>query len=216
MSRRLINSTSKNSSRGKKGILFGIPIFLLLCGIALITFAGWNLIKQTYFVSKVIVNKPSTNTPIKKITINNKKVEYPRNGDQLGTLIIPSISLNYPIIEGDDQENLAKGVGHDSSTPIPGQVGNIVLDAHRDTMFRNLGDLKIGDNITIETKYGKYTYKVYKTRIVTPDDTTAIIKSDKQMLTLYTCYPFNYIGHAPKRYIVMTEFVSSTDTNKIN
>ncbi len=206
------SASNKTSSKRRKGILFGIPLFLLLCGIALITFAGWNLISQTYFVGKIITNPPVSNAKIRKIQINNKTINYPRNGEQLGTIIIPSISLNYPIIEGDDQNNLAKGVGHDSSSAIPGENSNVVLDAHRDTMFRNLGDVKIGNIVTIETNYGTFNYKVYKTRIVTPDDPTAIIKSNKEMMTLYTCYPFSYIGHAPKRYIVMTEFVNSTNT----
>lgn len=209
------SSSKKTSSKKEKGILFGIPLLLLLCGIALITFAGWNLIQQTYFIGTVITNPPIKDVPMKKIVINNKQITYPRNGEQLGTIVIPSISLNYPIIEGDDQANLAKGVGHDSSTALPGQNGNVVIDAHRDTMFRNLGDVKIGDIVTLTTNYGTFNYKVYKTRIVTPDDPTAIIKSDKEMLTLYTCYPFSYIGHAPKRYIVMTEFVNSTGTSEI-
>lgn len=215
MYRNSTSSSNKTSSKKKKGILFGIPLFLLLCGIALITFAGWNLIQQTYFVGAIITNPPVKDVPMKKIVINNKEISYPRYGEQLGTIMIPSISLNYPIIQGDNQDNLAKGAGHDASSTLPGQNGNVVIDAHRDTMFRNLGDIKIGDIVTLKTNYGTFNYKVYKTRIVTPDDATAIIKSDKEMLTLYTCYPFSYIGHAPQRYIVMTEFVSSTATSEI-
>lgn len=209
------STSNKTSSNMRKGILFGIPLFLLLCGITIITFAGWNLISQTYLVGKIITNPPIDNTKIKKVKINNKTINYPRNGEQLGTIIIPSISLNYPVIEGDDQNNLAKGAGHDSSSAIPGQNSNVVIDAHRDTMFRNLGNVKIGDTVTIKTNYGSFNYKIYKTRIVTPDDSTAIIKSNKEMLTLYTCYPFSYIGHAPKRYIVMAEFINNTDTSVI-
>lgn len=140
------SKSNKTSSKVRKGILFGIPLFLLLCGIALIAFAGWNLISQTYFVGKIITNPRVSNVPIKKAQINNKTINYPKNGEQLGTIIISSISLNYPIIEGDDQENLTKGAGHDSSSSIPGQNGNVVIDAHRDTMFRNLGNVKIGDS----------------------------------------------------------------------
>lgn len=208
-------TSKQTSSKRKEGILFGIPLFLLLCGIGLITFAGWNLISQTYFVGKIITNQPVSNVKIKKIQINNRTINYPTNGQQFGTITIPSISLSYPIIEGDDENNLAKGAGHDSSSAIPGQDGDVVIDAHRDTMFRNLGNVKIGDIVTLKTNYGTFNYKVYKTRIVTPDDKTAIVKSDKKMLTLYTCYPFSYIGHAPERYIVMTEFVNSTNTSEI-
>lgn len=215
MQNNTINSTNKTSGKKRIGILYGIPILLLLSGICIIIFAGWNLIKQTYFVGIIVVNPPVSNAPMKKIVLNAKEIVYPRNGEQLGSLEISSISLNYPIIEGDDQKNLTKGVGHDSSTVLPGQNGNIVLDAHRDTMFRNLGSVKLGDTITIKTEYGTFTYKAYKTRIVTPTDTTAIIKSDKQMLTLYTCYPFSYIGHAPQRYLVMAEFISSTKSSEL-
>lgn len=208
-------SSNKTSSKKKKGILFGIPLFLLLCGIALITFAGWNLIQQAYLVGTIITNPPVKDVPMKKFVINNKQITYPRNGEQLGTIIIPSISLNYPIIEGDDDANLTKGVGHDTSTPIPGQNGDVFLAAHRDTMFRNLGQAKIGDIITLKTSYGTYNYKINKIRIVDENDRNAYEISTNEMLTLCTCYPFVYIGHAPQRYLVMAEFVNSTDTSEI-
>lgn len=202
-------SLNKTSKRKKKGILFWIPLFLLICGSSIIMFAGWNLFKQTYLVGKLFFKKPAVNFTEKKITINNTLVKTPDNNTNIGTIEIPSINIEYPIIHGLDDEALSQGVEHDSRTPMPGQNNNPVLAGHRDTVFTKLGDVKIGDTVTLKLYYGTFNYKVSKIRIVNADDTTVIVSSDKEMLTIYTCYPFNYIGHAPQRYVVTCDFVSS-------
>lgn len=202
-------SLHKTSTKGKKGIHFGIPLFLLICGSLIMLFAGWNLFKQTYLITKFFFHKTSVDISGKKFVVNNVSVSKPSNDSQIGTIEIPSISINYPVIHGYDDTALSRGVEHDSTTPMPGENNNPVLAGHRDTVFSKLGDVKVGDKVTLNLYYGTFTYKVSNIRIVDANDTTVKVSSNKEMLTIYTCYPFNYIGSAPKRYILTCDFVSS-------
>jgi sortase A len=111
------------------------------------------------------------------------------------------------IIEGTGTKELKKGVGHYVGSVLPGYSDNSVLAGHRDSVFRNLGDLKIGDLMTVRTDYGTFVYEVHKIRIVKADDKTVIVPSIYAVLTLSTCYPFRYVGNAPKRYIVQAGLV---------
>lgn len=207
-----MNDKSSHNKR-KKGINIIIPLFLLLCGMLIIVIAGWKLISQTYSVSNFFFEEPNNEITEKKFLINNQFMERPKLGSVMGKVIIPSINLNYPLIHGDDNDNLEKGIGHFPGSTLPGENGNVIIDAHRDTHFRNLGKLKIGDIITIETNYGIFDYRASKIRIVDGNDKTVIVASDKEMLTVYTCYPFNYVGSAPQRYVVLADFVGSREEN---
>lgn len=91
---------------------------------------------------------------------------------------------------------------------MPGKGGNCVVSGHRDTTFRKLGKIKVGDIIEFETGYGTFKYKVTKIRIVGADDRTVVVNKNKDMLTIYTCYPFNYIGHAPQRFVVEADRIN--------
>ncbi|AGK95850.1 class D sortase [Clostridium pasteurianum] len=202
--------TNKTSIKRKKGILFGIPIFLFLCGVALISYAGFGLIKEAYFWGSIFTNKPAVKVSYSKFTVSNRQIQYPEIGSDIGTIIIPSISANIPVIQGASDSDLSKGVGHHIDTALPGENGNVVLAGHRDTSLVKLGDVKVGNIITINTYYGTYNYKVSGFRIVNSDDKTVVVPSDKEKLTIYTCYPFNFIGSAPKRYVVSADFVDGS------
>jgi len=201
---------SNNSRKGNRGIHILIPLFLLLCGVSLITFSGWNMFKQIYVNSKLLFNKSNVELNENKFLINNKLMFRPKVGSVIGEITIPSILLKYPVIHGDNDEDLSKGVGHDVGTTLPGEKGNVVLDGHRDTVFKDLGKAKIGDLIIIKTYYGTFTYKAAGIRIVDGNDKTVIVRADHEMLTIYTCYPFDFIGSAPKRYVITANFVGST------
>lgn len=202
-----------------KRLFIGIPIFFIVIGIAIISFAGWELTKQTFLLTRTMTKDYTPDMPQRKFTVETKdeKMQIHRfaAGEEMGGVTIPSISLNSPLIHGTLDEHLAKGIGHYAGSVYPGEGGNVVISGHRDTVFRKLGDVKIGDLITINTSYGSYTYKASGTRIVDKDDRTVIVPSDKEMLTITTCYPFSYIGSAPKRYIVTAQFVDSTAESKI-
>jgi LPXTG-site transpeptidase (sortase) family protein len=131
----------------------------------------------------------------------------PKVGDVIGTLSIPKIKKTINIIEGTGTKELKLGVGHYIGSVLPGVSDNSVLAGHRDSVFRNLGQLKIGDLMTVRTSYGTFVYEVHKIRIVNANDRTVIVPTQDAILTLSTCYPFRFIGNAPKRYIVQAGLV---------
>lgn len=127
----------------------------------------------------------------------------PKMGEKIGELYIPKLSATLPIYEGTDEDELEKGVGHFAESVLPGVSDNSVLSGHRDTVFRKLGDVGEGDLLIVRTSAGEFQYKVNKVRIVDADDRTVIVPKPRATLTVSTCYPFNYIGSAPERYILV-------------
>jgi len=109
------------------------------------------------------------------------------------------------VIEGDDAADLKLAPGHIPGTALPGQHGNIGIAAHRDTFFRPLRFIRKGDLIGLTTLTGTYRYRVVSTQIVTPDDVQVLGPTKTDTLTLVTCYPFYYVGSAPKRFILRAE-----------
>jgi sortase A len=122
--------------------------------------------------------------------------------DVIGRIRIPRLRLNLMIREGVTAPTLRLAVGHVQSTALPGYPGNVALAAHRDTFFRPLRDIKKGDAITIETIGGNYQYAVDSIDIVSPTTVSVLEASNHPSLTLITCYPFYYVGSAPRRFIV--------------
>ncbi len=129
-----------------------------------------------------------------------------RQGELIGALTIPRLHLSAMMAEGDDDGSLRVAIGHLPDTPPPWwDHGNVALAAHRDTFFRPLKDIVAGDEIDLVTTRGQFVYDVTGTTIVDPDDTSVLNPTEGPTLTLITCYPFDYIGHAPKRFIVRAE-----------
>jgi len=126
----------------------------------------------------------------------------PAAGTLLGRLDAPSVQMSAAVLEGSDDGTLSRGAGHIEDTPFPGQSGNIGIAGHRDTIFRPLRDIKVGDPLTLTTADHMYSYRVSRTLIVEPDDVYVLDPTAAPTLTLVTCYPFEYVGHAPKRFIV--------------
>jgi sortase A len=129
--------------------------------------------------------------------------EQPEIGAVVGILALPKLSEELPIIEGTDPEDLAKGVGHFQGSSFPRENGQIVLSGHRDTVFRRLGELELGDLLTMKLSNGNFSYKIEQTKIVDADDRSIItLQKEKEVLIVTTCYPFSFIGDAPQRYII--------------
>ncbi len=120
----------------------------------------------------------------------------------LGLIEIPRLDTASVVEEGVDTSTLWKAVGHIPGTALPGERGNAVLAAHRDTYFSGLRDLTVGDLLSFKSPTATYSYRVESTRIVEPDDAEVLRPSNEPTLTLVTCYPFHYIGNAPQRYVV--------------
>jgi sortase A len=106
------------------------------------------------------------------------------------------------VANGDDDGTLMVAIGHLPDTPFPWEAGNSALAGHRDTFFRQLRNIRVGDDMRVTTPYGDFTYQVSRTLIVTPEDLSVLEPTADPTLTLITCYPFSYVGHAPKRFIV--------------
>lgn len=126
----------------------------------------------------------------------------PARRSVIGRLAIPRLNLAVMVREGADEGTLSRAVGHIPGTALPGKAGNVGLAGHRDTFFRALRNIHTDDTIELETTGGTYRYMVQSTRIVTPRDVSVLKASGGETLTLVTCYPFYYVGSAPKRFIV--------------
>ncbi len=120
----------------------------------------------------------------------------------LGILRIRKIHLEVPVLSGTDEITLNRGVGRIAGTTVPGEIGNIGIAGHRDGFFRNLKDLNRGDEIELETASASTTYVVERILVTGPDNTSVLQPSRESMLTLVTCYPFHFIGPAPRRFVV--------------
>jgi len=130
-------------------------------------------------------------------------------GSPLGLIEISAIGLEVMILEGTDDGVLRRAVGHIPGTSLPGQQGNVAIAGHRDTFFRPLRKIRKDDEITLTTLNGTYRYRVDSTQVIDPEDTKVLDNSDEAILTLVTCYPFYFVGSAPKRFIVRAHEVPS-------
>jgi LPXTG-site transpeptidase (sortase) family protein len=130
-------------------------------------------------------------------------------GASIRKIEIPSIGLAAMVLEGEDEETLRLAVGHISGTAVPGSSGNVGLAGHRDTFFRPLQRVRIGDVIWVSTDADTFQYRVTSTLVVRPEDVQVLDYTQRPTLTLVTCYPFHYIGAAPKRFIVRAEMIPS-------
>ena len=126
-------------------------------------------------------------------------------GAVVGRVEIPRVGVSAIVREGDDTRTLRSAVGHIPGTAFPGDHGNAALAGHRDTFFRGLRDIRKGDQILLSTSAGDARYVVRNTRVVEPTDVSVLAPTSHSTLTLVTCYPFNYIGAAPRRFIVQAE-----------
>lgn len=153
----------------------------------------------------------------------------PSQGALLGRVEIGRLNLSAIVREGVDAKTLSVAVGHVPSTALPGQSGNFAIAAHRDTLFRALKDIRKNDLITFQSPQGSYTYQVAATEIVKPTEVRVLQpngggliaaspdpKHPEKLLTMITCYPFYYVGSAPKRFIVQAKLISSDATNKLS
>lgn len=123
----------------------------------------------------------------------------------VGRLEIPRIGLSAMVLEGDSAQTMRLGLGHIPGTSNPGQPGNIGIAGHRDTFFRPLRRIDKGDDVIVETAARTYRYRVSSIEIVEPQNIWVLSQENKDELTLITCYPFSYIGAAPKRFVVHAE-----------
>lgn len=193
----------KGSGRGK------IPVIEGLCGVLglmAILYCAFYWLRLSYI-------QLQGNRWLSSPAAREKVLPHP--GDFIARISIPSRSLSAAVIEGTDEASLARGVGHLPLSVLPGYSGNVVLAAHRDTMFRNLEYVQPGDIIQLTTPARTIEYTVRSAKIVSADSTYVAHPSSISMITLITCYPFDYIGNAPQRYVVQGVLAANAGTNKV-
>jgi len=127
----------------------------------------------------------------------------------LAVLRIPKVRLEAAVLPGTNDRTLDRGLGHIEYTAQPGTDGNSGIAGHRDSFFRALKDIAQDDLIELDTPQMTDVYRVERTWIVNPDDVSVLDPTPVRALTLVTCYPFYYVGSAPKRFIVRAVRVSS-------
>ena len=135
-------------------------------------------------------------------------VRTPAAAQVIGRLEIPKLALSVPMMADFDNSSLLRGVGHIHGTAVPGGLGNLVLAGHRDTYFRPLRRIAPGMEIRVADGSGTFHYVVDSTEVVIPEEVRILSIGGRPELTLITCYPFNYIGAAPKRFIVHAHLLS--------
>jgi sortase A len=133
------------------------------------------------------------------------RVREPAHGDLIGRVSIPRLGMSDIVFEGTDDEVLHRGVGHLTGSALPGQRGNVVLAGHRDSFFRDLRNIRKGDFVDVTTESGTRSYAVESTEVVNPTDIAVEAPTPAPTLTLITCYPFNFVGNAPQRFIIRAQ-----------
>lgn len=205
---------NKIKIKSKKSLLlFILSLLSVALGIWCIAWVMLSICPQFTYFSKVYTTVyPAVGINLKSYLTTADKIlypNYPTEGDKIGSLSIPTLNRKLPIFQGTGTEELEKGVGHFIQSVLPGEVDNSVISGHRETFFRQLYKLKKGDQLIVQTSAGTFTYEVSGTRIVDQNDRTVIVPTDHAVLTMTTCYPFNYFVSSTERYIVSADLVKT-------
>jgi sortase A len=182
-----------------KSVLPWIERALIATAVALSIWCGVNIIAVQYFKSRPI---PPSRASRMEAARRSATVEP---GAWLARLDAPVIGLSATVLEGADDKTLMRAAGHVEETAFPGDAGNTVIAGHRDTVFRPVRNLHVGDALVLTTSEYVYRYRITATRIVDPDEVDVLEPTNHRALTLVTCYPFTFIGRAPRRFIVRAD-----------
>lgn len=175
--------------------------FLFLTGTLAVTYVALTLLHAKLY-QDAAASALETQIHAQK----EHKVDLPQTITQkssvLGQIEIPRLGVKVAILEGTTSQTLRLGVGHIEGTALPGEPGNVGIAGHRDTFFRPLKSIRTDDEIRIQTATGLLHFEVDSVEIVDPGDAKVLAPSAESAITLVTCYPFRFIGAAPKRFVV--------------
>jgi len=187
-----------SSSSAPAHLLYGIKVVCWGLGILALAYVGWVMGDAAVRQAR----SRETLAHLEEQPFSKGSIRAPAHGFLLADLDIPRIGLSVMVTEGTDEKTLRVGAGHLAGSGFPGGAGNVVIAGHRDTFFRPLRNIRVGDLIDLTSPEGTYQYRVEWTRVVPPTDTQALDSTSTPALTLVTCYPFSYIGPAPERFVV--------------
>lgn len=191
--------------RRKSGLLLRAAYFLFLAGgVLALAYCGY-VVAAAHFYQEIQKSRFESVRPIEE---HHPVLE----GNAIGEMKIARLGMNAIFVQGDSPKILRHAVGHISETALPGEPGNVVLTAHRDSFFRPLRGIRQGDTIELKTLDGEFAYQVDWTKAVSPSDIEVLQSSNENTLTLVTCFPFYYVGPAPKRFIVRAHQIGSVPT----
>jgi len=180
-------------------VLNWLATVLMVGGLAAVMLCGW-FIAQAYTFQREA--KAELAHVISTRLVFHARRHPVQDTDFLGQIDIPRIGLSAIILEGSQDRTLRFGVGHNSGTALPGKPGNIALAGHRDIFFRPLREIHKNDEIRLTTLAASETYRVDWMNVVGPDNTEVLKDGSRPTVTLVTCYPFHFVGPAPKRFVV--------------
>jgi sortase A len=189
-----LSPSAKASSSARVYVLRVAFYFFLFSGLLAVGYAGFVFADSHAYQA-----------------LEMKKLEHPGlltephilvEGDVIGEIQVPRVGLSAIVVQGDSSANLRRAVAHISQSALPGESGNVALAGHRDTFFRPLREIRVGDEIRFKTRARTFEYQVDSVEIVAPGDTEVLQASGGHELTFITCYPFYYIGPAPRRFVV--------------
>jgi sortase A len=176
----------------------------LVIGMGSLAYVGWIYLNDYVYEldeSKAFDRAREQRTP----PISRSDHILPQSAQTFrAKLVIARLHIATMVEEGVAEGTLRRAAGHIPGTALPGQLGNVGIAAHRDTLFRKLKSIRAHDRIALSTLTKDYDYEVTATAVVRPKDVSALSPTPgEKTLTLVTCYPFYFIGPAPKRFIVL-------------
>ena len=131
-------------------------------------------------------------------------------GEVLGQMEVPRLAMRVVVVEGDSPKLLRRAAGHIPGTAFPGESGNAALAGHRDSLFRPLRNIRLGDTVAFDFRGRRLRYEVQSSQVVSPDETGVLLSTDSKELTLITCFPFSYVGPAPNRYVLRARQIAES------
>ena len=189
-----------------------MEVLLWTLGIACLGWVAWVWADASLYQQRAdaALEPPTAGEPVDVPTFATESPDPPATvpittepGEAMGRLAIPALDLRVVVAHGVDERSLRRAVGWMPSTVPPGsRTGNVGLAGHRDSFFRDLEGIRVGDEVRLETRAGDAVYRVEWIRVVEPRDVGVVGPTGYPALTLVTCYPFRWVGPAPQRYVV--------------
>jgi sortase A len=192
------------SGNGARALILGLERVLIAIGVGCLIWAGQASLRSAVYQSVQLNRVHDAGGDLA-----GSSAPAIVRGGLVGRLEVPRLRLAAAVAEGEDQATLDVAVGHLRDTPLPWENGNSALAAHRDTFFRPLRHIRTGDDVRVTAPHGRWDFRVTKAMIVDPGDVWVLEPTSTPTLTLITCYPFGFVGPAPKRFVVQAERVAA-------